>query len=133
MRILHFEDDVFKKADIEKAIAAAGQHEVVWVRNVEDGLQRVREANGAHTPFDLIITDMHFPLSAGGEDCVRAGEVVMEELEKRGVDIPVIVCSSMNIRPARAYGSVWYSSISDWDMELQDMLQSLQRRIKDAK
>lgn len=128
MKILHFEDDVYKHYDIAKAVEAAGSHEVIWVRNVEDGFARIREAEREGNPFQVIITDMHFPLSDGGEDSIRAGEEVLDGLEKRGLTIPVIICSSMNIRPSRAYGSVWYSKISDWDEELAAMIRELQRR-----
>lgn len=127
MRILHFEDDVYKHADVVKAVNAAGPQEVVWVTNMEDGFVKLQEARQAGNPFQVIITDMHFPLSEGGQDSIRAGEAVMDGLERRGLDIPVIVCSSLNIRSARAYGTVWYSSISDWDMELAELIRKLQK------
>lgn len=126
MKILHFEDNVYKHVDVEKAIEMAGRHEVVWVRNVEDGMNAIRQANAEGKPFHLIITDMHFPLSAGGEDCFSAGEKVIEELQRRNWNIPVIVCSTRNLRLPYAYGSVWYSSLSDWDFELADLIRSLE-------
>lgn len=127
MRILYFEDDVFKHADVEKAVNAAGPQEMVWVKNMEDGFVKLQEAQQEGKPFQLIITDMCFPLFKGGQESIRAGEEVMDGLEKRGLDIPVIICSSLNIQSARAYGSVWHSDISDWDLELAEMIRKLQR------
>lgn len=125
MRILNFEDNVYKHMDVKKAISMAGNHQVDWVGNVEDGMIQIREAALEKKPYDLIVTDMHFPLSAGGEDSFAAGEAVIEELQKRRLCIPVIVCSSMNMNIPGAYGSVWYSTISDWDMELAQMIRDL--------
>ncbi len=127
MKILYFEDDVFKHADVVKAVNAAGPQEVVWVKNMEDGFGKLQEAQQEGKPFQLIITDMCFPLFEGGPESIRAGQEVMDGLEKRGLDIPVIICSSLNIRSARAYGSVWHSDISDWDLELAEMIRKLQR------
>ncbi len=127
MRILHFEDEACKHADVKKAVNAAGPQEVVWAMNMEEGFAKLQEAQQEGKPFQVIITDMCFPLFEGGQESIRAGEEVMDGLEKRGLDIPVIVCSSLNIRSPRAYGSVWYSLISDWDMELAEMIRKLQK------
>lgn len=127
MKILHFEDNAFKHVDVKKAVEMAGRHELVWVQNLEDGFAEIRRAMTAGHPFDLIITDMHFPLNSAGEDSFRAGQAVIDGLLERGLKIPVIVCSSMNIRLAGAYGAVWYSNLSDWDMELAELIRGMKK------
>lgn len=127
MKILNFEDNVYKHLDIKKAIEMAGRHEMAWVGSVEEGMAELGKAGREGHPYDLIITDMHFPVYIGGESDLRAGYRVLEEVQKRGLSIPVIVCSSMNIRPAGCCGSVWYSPISDWDMELVQLIQNMRK------
>ena len=37
----------------------------VYKRQVEDGLKMLKDAENAGEPFNLIITDMHFPMRSG--------------------------------------------------------------------
>lgn len=63
MRILNFEDDVYKANDIKKALNdRCGVTDVTQVDNVEEGLELLIQEKEAGNPFDLIITDMHYPM-----------------------------------------------------------------------
>ena len=63
MRILNFEDDVYKANDIKKVLNdRCGVTDVTQVDNVEEGLELLIQEKEAGNPFDLIITDMHYPM-----------------------------------------------------------------------
>lgn len=127
MRILCFEDDIYKFLDIKKAVGMAGAHELELVGSVEEGLCALRQASMDKRGFQLIISDMHYPVHTGAEGDFRAGEILLEELSKRSLKLPVIICSSMNLRIPGTLGCVWYSAISDWDMELAELVKQMEQ------
>ena len=59
MRVLHLEDNAMKQAAIQRVLSRGGVTEVVWEKNVADGIEAVEDSIMDHTTFDLIITDMH--------------------------------------------------------------------------
>ena len=87
MRILNFEDDVYKANDIKKVLNdRCGVTDVTQVDNVEEGL-----------------------------------ELLIQEKEAGNI------CSSLNIKIREAYGCIWYSRISDWEMELLELMNQLKK------
>ena len=48
-------------------------------------------------------------------------------LKERGIDTKVIICSSLNIKIREAYGCIWYSRISAWEMELLELMNQLKK------
>ena len=71
---------------------------VTQVDNVEEGLELLIQEKEAGNPFDLIITDMHYPMRKGEEGDFDAGEKLLGILKERGIDTKVIICSSLNIK-----------------------------------
>ena len=66
MKVLNFEDSVYKANAIQKILGnRCGVASVEQVSNVEDGLKMLKDAENAGEPFNLIITDMHFPMRSG--------------------------------------------------------------------
>ncbi len=128
MRILNFEDDVYKANDIKKVLNdRCGVIDVTQVDNVEEGLELLIQEKEAGNPFDLIITDMHYPMRKGEEGDFDAGEKLLGILKERGINTKVIICSSLNIKIREAYGCIWYSRISDWEMELLELMNQLKK------
>lgn len=99
-----------------------GISEIVRVGNLDDGIQQIAMEEVSENPFGLVITDMHFPLCFGGEASWTAGECVIKKLREKRIKIPVIVCSSMNMKVPGAYGSVWYSELRDWEKEFKELV-----------
>ena len=148
MRILNFEDDdcetylkklneenLFKgivpsvRAQIRRAVRLYFEYvsNHTEVDNVEEGLELLIQEKEAGNPFDLIITDMHYPMRKGEEGDFDAGEKLLGILKERGIDTKVIICSSLNIKIREAYGCIWYSRISDWEMELLELMNQLKK------
>jgi CheY-like chemotaxis protein len=121
MRVLNLEDDSMKHSAIERALRSCGISDIAWARNFEDGMELLEE------PCDLIITDMQFPMRKGENDNPDAGEKVIEQVKARGLEIPVIICSSGRYRIPEAYGCIWYSPRSEWEQELRELVQRLQK------
>lgn len=123
MKVLNFEDNVYKHSGIVKVLKRLGITDVTWVKSVEDGIDEIEDSK---EPFDLIISDMHYPVKSRGESDFSAGEKLIDTLRDKGLDIPVIICSSMRIYIPGMYGTVWYDERSDWQEDLEKMVKGLQ-------
>lgn len=127
MKILHLEDDVFKRKKIERILCSAGADHSVWVKSLEDGIICIEEAQNKSEPYDLIISDMYYPLKDGGRE-TEAGTMLLSILKDKGIDTPVIICSSARLRIPEAYECLWYSENSDWDRQLESLLRKIQEK-----
>lgn len=124
MRILHLEDSMGKHMDIKGVLTSCGvkSEDIVWVTNLEDGIYELREAekNGHH--FDLAITDMYYPVEAGGYEESETGYKFIKFVETERIKLPIVICSSKNIKDGRVFGCIWYSYISNWELQLREII-----------
>ena len=74
--------------------------------------------------YDLVITDMYYPLEPGGSE-EEAGKILISKMKEMQLNIPIIVCSSARYRIEEILGAVLYSEKSDWERQLQEMVRSL--------
>lgn len=123
MKVLHFEDTMEKAMAIRGVLRSIGINDVVWEGNLEAGLEHLEEE-----AFDVVISDMYFPMHPGGSDGEDAGERVIEDLKKRNLNIPVIIISSVALRIPEAYQCIWYTDSRDWESELRNSLKELRRK-----
>lgn len=128
------DDDVFKGADIRKALELNGIRNIRTVRNQEKLWEQIY--HGADK-IDLIVTDMQYPLEAGAAVDEEAGLKLIERMEKENINIPVIVCSSLNYNIPGILGSVWYSELNDLDANFKEVLgrdaNLLEKKVEDNK
>lgn len=75
-------------------------------------------AEGA--PYELLITDMHFPVN--GEDNHKAGIYVMDELKRKNILIPTIVCSSVRYSIPEIVGCIFYNRSRDLNWDFRELL-----------
>lgn len=120
MKILHFEDNAEKYMDIASVLRAVGETQTTWVESVEEGTVLLEKE-----PFDLIITDMHFPVTAYGQPELQAGDMVIRYVAEHKLQIPVITISSMRMQIPGAYRSIWYSDMADWEGELRACIKKI--------
>ncbi len=73
---------------------------------------------------------MHYPVKSRGESDFSAGEKLIDTLRDKGLDIPVIICSSMRIYIPGMCGTVWYDERSDWQEDLEKMVIKLQEEAR---
>ena len=57
----------------------------------------------------------------------EAGEYFLKALAEKNINLPVIICSTRNYRIPGAYGSVWFSDLSDWEMDLRSLINRLSK------
>ena len=114
MRVLNIEDDTFKHHDICKALSGCGIKEVEWSNNLADGWKQIKNSIDSNNPYDLIITDMYYPDEPGGRE-EQSGDVLIDRVIKNKITIPVILCSSVNLKyPER-----------NWEADMQKLVNSL--------
>lgn len=118
------DDDVFKGADIRKALEFNGIRNVMTVRNQESLWEQIYHGE---EKMDLIVTDMQYPLEAGEVVDEEAGFKLIERMEKEKIDIPVIVCSSLNYSIPNILGSVWYNELNDLNSDFKTVLGKLEK------
>lgn len=120
LRVLVVDDDIYKLRDIKKALEYNGVKEIVCFKNQEEVWQELQNAD--KLPH-LIITDMQYPLAPFEDINREAGRILIEELVNKNITIPVIVCSSVNVRVEQAIGSVWYNKLRDLEYDILEQLQ----------
>lgn len=118
------DDDVFKGTDIRKALEFNGVRDIITVRNQEKLWEQIYHGEDK---IDLIVTDMQYPLKAGEAVDKEAGWKLVERMKKEKIDIPVIICSSLNYNIPDILGSVWYNKLNDLDAGFREALGRLEK------
>ena len=128
MKILYAEDSRLKYMDVQMALKSAGMAQMTRVQSVEKAVEAAEDARDAGEPYDIVLTDMNYPLREGGRRTTESGTMIIRELREHGFDMPVIICSSHSYNEPLAYGSVFYSERKrDWERELVQMIQQAVR------
>ena len=118
------DDDVFKGATIRKALEFNGVRNIMTVRNQEKLWEQIYHGEDK---IDLIVTDMQYPLEAGEVVDEEAGFKLIERMKEEKIEIPVIVCSSLNYSIPNILGSVWYNKLNDLDSNFKEVLGKLEK------
>ncbi len=118
------DDDVIKGADIREALEFNGVRNIMTVRNQEKLWEQIYHCEDK---IDLIVTDMQYPLEAGEAVDEEAGLKLIERMNKEKIDVPVIVCSSLNYSIPDILGSVWYNELNDLDSSFKEVLGRLEK------
>lgn len=121
-KVLNIEDSPSKHVAVRRALERCGVPYVDHADNAVDGLDMVEAAIAEGKPYDLIVSDMYFPMSKGGME-VQAGMYVIEELQARGIDVPVVVCSSARMVIPEIVGCIHYSARNDLDADMREMVE----------
>ncbi len=127
MRILNLEDSVSKHSEIRAVLLSCGikAEDIVWVTNLMDGIDIIKELAENGEYFDLAITDMYYPVEPGGYEEKDTGDKFVRFVKKERLKLPIIICSSVNIEDGSVYGCIWYSALGNWEMELRGMVEEL--------
>ncbi len=124
MRAIYLEDTIEKEYEISRELERNGIKEIDWVMYMEDGLELIQKSIDEGNPYDVVVTDMYYPLHRGGEEA-QAGEAIIEKLKELGINIPVIVASSQDFRIPDAFGTIHYSENSNWEDDLRVLIKEL--------
>lgn len=122
-KVLNIEDTMSKHVDIVRALNRCGVPNVVHAATAVEALDMIEKAIEGGMPYDVIVSDMYFPISPCGME-TQAGMYVIEELEARGIDVPVIVCSSARMVIPDIVGCIHYSPYrNDLDADMREMIE----------
>lgn len=122
-KIINIEDTVIKHCEINRALRYNGYPDAVCATDAEEGLDMIEAAIAEGEPFELLITDMEFPVN--GSIDPKAGVFVMEELERKGIEMPIIVCSSVRYNfseQKNVVGCVFYNKNRDLNWDFREVL-----------
>lgn len=120
-KVLNLEDLPTKHVAVRRALERCGVTTIDHAETAVDGLDMIEAAITEGKPYDVIVSDMYFPMSKGGME-VQAGMYVIEELQARGIQVPVIVCSSARLVIPEIVGCIHYSPRNDLDADMREMI-----------
>lgn len=123
-KVLIIEDNVYKAIDVESALKFNGIRNIVHLDNQEEAWKLIYDKN-QEKKVDLIVTDMHYPMSYGSVADEKAGLKLIERLKKEEINIPVVVCSSINYKISGILGCIWYSKLRDLEEDFSRVLEKL--------
>ena len=86
-------------------------------------IEEIERAILEETPYDLLICDMHFDFY--GELRGDAGERTMKFLREKGIEIPIVFCSSQNYKVPGAYDNIYFSERANWEDDIRRVVRSL--------
>ena len=119
MKILQFEDKATKQVAISRQLPL---DEIESVTNLKDGINKLPG------DYDLIITDMWYPKYEGGKDN-QSGDELIEYIEKYGIDVPVILISSVDYRYPKIFGCIHFNDDEDWEAELTRLVNKRRQQL----
>lgn len=125
LKVLIIDDSVYKAMDITRALEFSGVRDITRVQNQESAFEILYQSVEDKMPFNLIVTDMHYPLAKGMEADYDAGFILIERLKEEEINIPVIICSSRNYNAPEILGTVWYNELCDLNRAFKELLNSL--------
>lgn len=126
IKVVIVDDDVIKGIDIQRALKFNGIKNIMIVGDQEKLWEQIYYGE---EKIDLIVTDMQYPMKEGKTIDEEAGFKLIEKMEKEKIDIPIIVCSSLNYSIPNILGSVWYNKLNDLDLNFKEVLGRLVKAI----
>ena len=121
-KVLNFEDSMTKHVAVVRALNKCGIYTIDHATSAMEGLAMIEMAIEEGTPYDLIISDMYFPIFPREYEA-QAGLYVIEELKNRQIDVPIIVCSSVRLHIPEVVGCIHYNEFrGDLDADMREMV-----------
>lgn len=122
-KIINIEDDVYKHVAIKRAFVANGIDHIDREQDAVDAIEKIVEAYKSGSSYDLLVTDMHFPVD--GKMNNQAGMYVIEQLKKSGIEVPIVVCSSVRYKIEGIAGCIHYNESVDLAGDFRTILQDI--------
>jgi CheY-like chemotaxis protein len=104
------EDNVYKAVAIKRVLCDRGISVTDVVSTGDIGIEMIKREIERGMPYDLLVLDMHFKIF--GEYNTRAGETVLDELKRQGINIPTVICSSHRYEIPEVAACIFYNERS---------------------
>lgn len=127
-RVLNIEDTMEKHSAIFRSLKKVGIMDVDLAVDATQGLEMIETAIQDGKGYDLLITDMQFPIN--GEYNKEAGYYVIEELKNKNITIPTVVCSSIRYRISEVEGCIYYDVRNgDLDRDIRTIVKEIEQKL----
>ena len=123
-RVLNIEDTISKHVNICRSLSKCGiaSDIIDHTTTALDGIAMIEKAIREEKPYDLLVLDMYFPM-APRERMTQSGLYVLEELKNKKIDIPIIICSSVQLCIPEVVGCIHYNEwYGDLDGDMREMI-----------
>lgn len=128
-KVLNIEDTVLKHAAISRALKKAGIPNVDLASNAEDGIAMIEEAIKSGESYELLVTDMIFPINSNDKEESEAGMYVIEKLKEKNIELPIVMCSSGRYRIPEIERCIFYNERSgDLDGDISRVVNDLRTK-----
>ncbi len=118
-KVLNIEDTITKHVDVRRALERCGVPVIEHASTAMAALAMIENAIEEGKPYHAIVSDMYFPMFPGAGES-QSGYYVIEELKNKGIDVPVIVCSSARLVIPDIIGCIHYSPLrNDLDADMR--------------
>lgn len=126
LKVLILEDTAIKACNIKRALEECGICRIIEAADQEAGLEELTRSREQGDPVGLIVTDMSYPLKAGMTEDPEAGEILLKRLKEEGIELPVVLCSSIRYRIPEMAGCIRYREGETWELK-QDFREIINR------
>lgn len=134
IKILHLEDEAEKFRKIQSVLVdrcRLDETGIERVMNLEAGLTKIEDAAKNGETYQLMITDMQYPLRLGEPAATDAGKRFLDIAAEKGWNVPIILISRDNLDyRTQAYGCLQYGDHTDWELELVALIEKLANDIE---
>ena len=117
MKVLHVEDNVYKHMNVLKQLKDMRISDVTWAQSFEEGKAKLEEGH-----YDLMITDMSFPIRFGEVENDDAGDMMIDLAHRIHPDMPIILVTSFRMKKDGILGVVHYDPDELWENDLRDLV-----------
>lgn len=121
-KVLNIEDVMTKHVDVRRALERCGVPTIEHASSAMAALMMIENAIDEGKPYHAIVSDMYFPMNPGGVE-EQSGMYIIEELKNRGIDVPIIVCSSARMVIPEIVGCIHYNPRNDLDADMREMIE----------
>lgn len=126
-RVLNIEDTMTKHVAVCRSLNKCGIRSIDHAPTATEGLEMIDAAIAEGNPYSLLVLDMYFPI-APRERMTQAGLYVMEELQNKKIDIPIIICSSVRLSIPEVVGCIYYNEWrGDLDADMREMIEKVRK------
>lgn len=124
MKILIVEDTILKYSDIKRTLDDLYHPKIDHAQALEPAKEMYLDALESE-PYDLVITDVHFPIKEYGAEDPDAGFQMIDFIKEKRPEQPIIVCSSVRYSVQDVLGVVLYSDKTDLRFEFKKLVDKI--------
>ena len=99
-RIFYAEDNTVKLLAVSRAMKSMGYNIEKSESNLEDALKEVIRARDEGEPYDILMTDMNYPLKNGGTSTNEAGPTFISKVKEHGISVRGVAVTRFDGHPA---------------------------------